>query len=188
MALKSPTPAHSFWGTFATAADLPNVAAAAIQDPALETGDRAWVLATSQLYGCITPTLGAAVWTVIGPVAGGGGPVTGTFSFVLPTVVGDAVYKNGVAGEVAPADNTSIATAPAIGIVITVPVPGTAIVAFVGEVAVAGLVTGVMYWLGTAGGLVAVGPTAPPGTVGQILGIAKDPGTLILDPKVHTII
>jgi hypothetical protein len=155
----------------------------------LETGDRAWVIATSQLYGCITPTLGAAVWTLIGPGGGGGGTtVGGTYSFAVPTIVGDAVYKTGVPGEVAPADNTSIATAPAIGIVTSVPAAGVAIVAFMGEVAVAGLVTGTMYWLGLAGGLVTPGPVAPALGIVQILGIAKDPGTLILDAKVHTVL
>jgi hypothetical protein len=172
---------------FATTADLPNVAASPTQNPALETGDRAWVSATSQLYGCITPTLGAAVWTLIGPTAAAP-TVGGTFSFVVPTVVGDAVFKTGVAGEVAPADNASVATAPAIGIVTAVPLPGTAVVAFVGEVGVAGLVPGTIYWLGSAGGLVTPGPVATPGTVVQILGIAKDPGTLVLDPKVHTVL
>ena len=53
MALRSPTPEHSFWGVFATAADLPNVAASPTQDPALEAGDRAWVTSTAQLFGCV---------------------------------------------------------------------------------------------------------------------------------------
>ncbi|HEY5657334.1 MAG TPA: hypothetical protein VIY27_06055 [Myxococcota bacterium] len=187
MALRSPTPFHSFWGVFPTSADLPNVAASPTQNPALEAGDTAWVTATGQLYACVTPTLGAAVWVVVGPTAVSG-PVGGTFTFVLPTVVGDAVYKTGVAGEVAPADNASVATAPSIGIVTSVPAAGVAVVAFVGEVPVAGLVPGVIYWLGSAGGLVTPGPIATPGTVVQIMGTAKDPGTLILAPKVHTVL
>ena len=89
MATKSPTPAHSFWGTFALAADLPNVAAAPTQDAALEVGDRAWVTGTSQLFGCTTPTLGAGVWTAVGPGGGGGAAIdTGNELWV------DAVFGN----------------------------------------------------------------------------------------------
>jgi hypothetical protein len=71
MALKSPIESHGFWGaTFATGADLPNVAASATQDAVLEAGDRAWVTgAGGSLWACVDPTLGAAVWQQL--VAGG---------------------------------------------------------------------------------------------------------------------
>ena len=186
MAKKSPTPTHPFWGVFATAADLPNVFGAPTQDAALEDGDQAWVTATGQFYGNITPTLGAAVWTAVGP-SPASPTVGGTFSFAVPTIVGNAVYKTGVAGEVAPADNAGIATAPAIGIVTSVPAAGVAVVAFLGEVPVGPLVTGLTYFLGSAGAVSAAAPVSA-GSVVQILGIAKDPGTLILAPKVHTVL
>jgi len=127
-----------------------------------------------------------AVWTpgVVPPSPN----VGGTFTFSAPVAVGDVVYKTAVAGEVARADNGSIATSPAIGVVVAIPGAGVATVIFIGEVAIAGLVAGSVYWLGATGALVTPGPIGPAGTVVQILGIAKDPGTLILAPKVHTVL
>jgi hypothetical protein len=70
MATKSPRAFHNHWGSYATAAVLPNVAAAPVQDSALELGDQAWSIADATTYQCTSPTLGAATWT---PMGGGGG-------------------------------------------------------------------------------------------------------------------
>lgn len=56
------TPFGAGWGTFATVADLPNVAASATQSDKLAVFDHAYVGATNVLHTCTTATLGAAVW------------------------------------------------------------------------------------------------------------------------------
>ena len=70
MATRSGSNSIPFWGRFATAALLPNVAASPTQLPAgiLETGDQAYVTGTSTFYVCTTATPGAAVWA---PIAAG---------------------------------------------------------------------------------------------------------------------
>lgn len=62
MATKSPSQFHGTWPAVAAVADLPNSAAAAIQDAALEAGDSCLVTANKEVYICDDPTLGAAVW------------------------------------------------------------------------------------------------------------------------------
>jgi hypothetical protein len=53
---------HEFWGSFATRADLPNVAGALVQKAAVEIGDYAWVTDELGAFRCLDATLGAAVW------------------------------------------------------------------------------------------------------------------------------
>ena len=66
MALRSPTPFHNFWGaTFASAADLPNVAASPTQNGNLEAGDFAYVAVDLTFYICTDSTLNAAVWVQV---------------------------------------------------------------------------------------------------------------------------
>lgn len=74
MATKSPTQHHNHWHTFASAAQLPNVSGASVQDAALEVGDLAYVTG-SGTYECTNATLGSATWTQIG---GGVGAITGS--------------------------------------------------------------------------------------------------------------
>ena len=62
MATKSPQQFHGSWPSAATFADLPNSAAAAVQDAALEVGDTCLVAADKEVYVCDDATLGAAVW------------------------------------------------------------------------------------------------------------------------------
>lgn len=70
MALRSPTPFHSYYGNgFASPAALPNVAASPTQTADLEVGDTAYVPSAQSLYVCIDATLGAAVWS---PMSGSG--------------------------------------------------------------------------------------------------------------------
>jgi hypothetical protein len=66
MATKSPTQHHSYWGNFAGAANLPNLAASPVQDAALQTGDTAFDSIGGLLYVCTDATLGAAVWVALG--------------------------------------------------------------------------------------------------------------------------
>ncbi len=68
MAKKSPSPYHAHWGQVASPAELPNVAAATIQDTGVERGDFAYSLSDDELYVCKTETVGAGVW--VGTVAG----------------------------------------------------------------------------------------------------------------------
>lgn len=69
MALRSPTPFHNHWGVEQSVLTLPNVVGAPTQSSVLELGDLATVStgANVALYQCIDPTLGAAVWQVVGP-------------------------------------------------------------------------------------------------------------------------
>jgi hypothetical protein len=69
MATKSPRQFHSQWPNVASAAQLPNVSGATIQDAALEVGDIAFVTG-GDMYVCIDDTLGAAVWQIIGTATG----------------------------------------------------------------------------------------------------------------------
>ena len=72
---------HPFWGQFADAASLPNVAGSLTQSPPiggvniLDAGDEAWSIADACLYVCEDPTTGAAIWNCLmtrgGPGAGG---------------------------------------------------------------------------------------------------------------------
>jgi len=55
----------SYWGTYATPADLPNLATAAYQTPQLEAGDFAYATSDTSLWVCTNATLGAAVWSQI---------------------------------------------------------------------------------------------------------------------------
>lgn len=96
MATRSPTAVHPYWGTFAAAADLPNVTGAPTQKNTLEAGDQAYVTG-SGLYVCTSPTLGSATWSAVG--SGSGGPVNLSFDGLVtgvdPTVIGAIYLLNG---------------------------------------------------------------------------------------------
>lgn len=62
MALRSLTNSHSYAGSFVNPTALPNTAGAAEQNASLEAGDFAYV-APGRVFYCITPTMGAAVWS-----------------------------------------------------------------------------------------------------------------------------
>jgi len=74
MATKSPRQHHGQWPNVVSAAQLPNVLGATIQDAALEIGDIAYVVGTG-LYQCDAAGLGAASWSQPGGGGGGGGTV-----------------------------------------------------------------------------------------------------------------
>lgn len=66
MATRSPIAFHAYWGIFATAGDLPNVAGAATQSATLQVGDQAYSVADSMIYFCVDATVGAAIWSAMG--------------------------------------------------------------------------------------------------------------------------
>jgi hypothetical protein len=125
-------------------------------------------------------------WT---PFSGGGPPPPSTTAYVIeqdfpyagPLAVRDAVYVTG-AGVVARADASATATAPTIGLVSAIPVPGvTATVRYAGQLAgFAGLVPGSVYYLGVAGALTAL-PADLPGYVVQRAGVAATAAILVLN-------
>ena len=69
MARRSPvnSPAHNFWGEYATTALLPGVPSA---EGNLQAGDTAYVSGTSSLYVCTDITPGSVVWSEIGTTLG----------------------------------------------------------------------------------------------------------------------
>lgn len=73
MALRQQIPVSPRWPTVATAADLPNVLGSPKQSGYLQSGDTCYVQADSALYVCITPSLGAAVWSALTASTGGTG-------------------------------------------------------------------------------------------------------------------
>ncbi len=67
MAKRSGVNSIPFWGSFATAAQLPNVSGATLQSVQVDAGDQAYVSGTAAFYVCTTATVGAAVWARVGP-------------------------------------------------------------------------------------------------------------------------
>ena len=119
------------------------------------------------------------------PRTGGGSAarVTSVTVFTVPVavVVGNVVYGTSGANAVDRADNTSISTTPVMGLVISKPTTTTAILLLFGETpdgVLSGLTPDGIYFLGTAGGITLVNPTAV-GSVNQIVGQALDSGTLL---------
>jgi len=101
--------------------------------------------------------------------------------------VGELVFVSG-AFAADEADNTSLATGPAIGVVVAKPTAVTATVAYRGQVGVfGGLTPGAIYYLGTAGGLTTSAPAAV-GNVIQRIGVAADATTMILDPVLVNVV
>lgn len=71
MAAKSPTANHNQWPNVASPTELPNVAAAVIQDASVEIGDQCYSVSDGTTYQCTDATLGAAVWATMGGAANG---------------------------------------------------------------------------------------------------------------------
>jgi len=123
--------------------------------------------------------------TWINLASGGGGSVEGTF--LGATVgVGDAVYVS-ASGTVAPADaSPPTGQLLTIGICIAKPLPSTATVQYAGEAAVFGgtLTAGNIYYLDTTPGQItnSVAGHSTGDTI-QIVGVAKDSNTLVINPK-----
>lgn len=108
------------------------------------------------------------------------------------TSMRQVVYKTGVDDTTGLADNGSISTAPAMGMVSNVS-GTTATLVYQGEVTgFAGLTTGAAYYLGTSGNITttALDPIAEAGTgkVLQKIGYAKSTTVMIFDPNLPTIL
>jgi hypothetical protein len=110
----------------------------------------------------------------------------GAWIVPLSVSVGDVVYGTGT-NTADRADNGSVTTGPAFGVVTAKPTGVTATVAYLGEIgAFAGLTGGLDYWLGLLGAVTSVplDPQVEAGTgkISQYLGRAKNATTLIFDP------
>jgi len=129
--------------------------------------------------------------TWINLVTGGGGStVEGSFSGATVSV-GDAVYVSS-SGTVSPADATSpIGLNFNIGICVAKPAPATATVRFAGEAAVflGTLTAGNTYFVAKVAGQITNNvSTYITGDAIQIVGVAKDANTLIINPQMVTIL
>lgn len=190
---------HRYWGAFADGVSgLPNQAGNPLVAAqfTLEAGDAAFntgtVAGAPGEYVCFDPGTaggGDAVWSLVGPGAGTTVATRlesspGAFTAPAGSAPGDLVYIVG-ADVVALADQAlGIA---AMGIITAKPLATTATVAYAGEVPVAIVLTpGTRYFLGTLGQLTAIPPDsaalAGTGTISQFVGVAKNAGTLILEP------
>jgi hypothetical protein len=106
--------------------------------------------------------------------------------------VGDAVYVS-AADTVDKADASAAATTPVVGFVVSKPLATTAIVQYDGELGgFAGLTTGARYFLAlTAGEIALPGDADFPtlaGEVVQVLGVARNATTLVIDPELDYVI
>lgn len=130
-----------------------------------------------------------AQWTFQPAAAAGSVIVSASGQFTVPAgvAVGDVVY---ITGSLAAdqADNTSVATAPAVGIVVAKPLATTATVAYLGEVAgFVGLTAGAVYYLGTLGGMTTTPPNVG-GNVIQRIGVAISATALLLNPSLADVV
>lgn len=105
------------------------------------------------------------------------------FACPIGIAVNDAVYISS-AGTVSRAAATSLATGPAVGLVVSKPTPTSAVVRVVGEVpGYAGLVAGTRYYLASAPGQITATAPSADGSIIQPLGIAIS--TTVLLANVH---
>ena len=130
--------------------------------------------------------------TWINLVTGGGGGAAVTGTFAGPTVVVSNVVYVSASATVAQADASSpLGLKKNIGICIAKPAPATAEVQFAGEAAVFSgtLTAGDTYYLGTVAGQI-TNSVAGHGTGDaiQIVGVAKDSNTLIVQPQMVAIL
>ncbi len=114
---------------------------------------------------------------------------SGVGAFTVPSgvAVGDIVRFTG-ANTAGVADNSAEATVPAIAVVIGKPTSTTATLLYFGEVTGVGVLTPTaIYFLGTAGGLTTVAPSAV-GSVIQAVGQAIDASVLLFAPGAVTVL
>jgi len=125
--------------------------------------------------------------TWINLVTGGGGSAVVVGTFTGPTVsVGDAVYVSAPATVAQATATLPIGQKLHAGICVAKPDPSTATVQFAGEAGVYSgtLVTGDTYYLDTAAGQITNNVSGHgAGTSIQIVGVAKDTNTLIVNPQ-----
>jgi len=161
---------------------------AAILNPLIRTG--AGVIRYDDTLAL--PVTGATNVQDIIDILKGISPISGTSTDVTlscpPTVaILDAVYIVSP-GTVDKASAVSIATAPALGLVVSKPSPTTAIVRISGEVpGFGGLLTGSTYFLGIIPGDILSPPIDAPGHVAQVLGVAANPTTLVVNASANLV-
>jgi hypothetical protein len=121
------------------------------------------------------------------PVSSGGGGfsnVVGLYATSGPVSVRDVVYEVPAGGAVAQCAGTT-STAPAIGVVLALPIAGQALVQFIGEMGgFVGLIPGAAYFvsLTTLGGLQTPGPDSSNlGRISQQIGVAKSSTVLLIE-------
>ena len=114
---------------------------------------------------------------------------SGEFAVLAGVNPNELMYASGsLAATVA--DNSSLATSPAIGLVLDKPTATTATVLFAGKIAAfAGLTIGADYFMGTAGSIITAGslPTAS-GSVIQKIGVAVSATTLLLNIQLPVVL
>ena len=98
--------------------------------------------------------------------------------------VGTLVYFSGAA-EAKAADNSSLTTAPARGVIVAKTAVSVATILYVGEIGgFAGLIPGDDVFLGTSGGLIqAAGLPTAPGTIIQKVGSALAADRILFFPS-----
>jgi hypothetical protein len=113
----------------------------------------------------------------------GGLPDIIAFNVLNPSVLSGSVVRLSAANTVDLASATSVATAPAIGVVSQDPSGGFALVVLEGEVdGFVGLIPGATYYMNTvAGGIIGSVIGFVAGNVVQKIGYAKNPTTLIVE-------
>jgi len=125
--------------------------------------------------------------TVPGP-PGPGGNSTGSYGCPAITAVRDTVYLS-AADTVSPADASSVAMMPVLGLVLSKPTAITCVVQYNGELGgFAGLVSGSRYFASLiAGAIVLPGdPNFPvsPGEVVQVIAVARNATTVVISPAI----
>jgi len=107
---------------------------------------------------------------------------SGQFSVPVSSAIRNLVYATG-SNEANIADNTSVATAPVVGVIIEKPSTATATLAFFGVITgFTGLTPGDDLFLGVSGGLITPPLPTTPGTVIQKIGQVLSATTILFDP------
>jgi len=124
--------------------------------------------------------------------AGGSSIISGVGAWSLPfapvVAVGDLIYATGFPFVAGLADNSALATTPAMGVVIAKPAAFSAAVAYMGEVpGFFGLSIGSVYYMGLAGAIT----TTPPAVIGDVVqevGVAIAASVLLFNPGPTTVV
>jgi hypothetical protein len=106
----------------------------------------------------------------------------GQYAVPFTAAIKNLVYASGN-NEAGIADNTSILTAPVIGIIIDKPSTITATIAYFGVISgFTGLIAGDDIFLGVSGGIIKPPLPSTPGTIIQKIGQVLNSTTILFDP------
>lgn len=142
----------------------------------------------------ILPGANVSFTTSVGPnksitvnSSGGGGvnpnTLVSSFAYTCPSGVNinDLVYATNVATSVDQANATSLATAPALGFVVSKPIATNCVIAYGGEVSgFVGLVPGASYYIDTVNGGITNIPPSGAGNIIQRVGTAISTTVLVV--------